>query len=470
MGRAVRWLKGLFGIGKDREVVKDSADRRCHPERRRAGGGLCNNPATIPPNISAAEAAWLRSFYAEEREEEQSKHAVAVAAATAAAADAAVAAAHAAVAVVRLTSRGRSTAFGGFGGPERWAAVKIQASFRGYLARRALKALRALVKLQAVVRGYLVRKQATAAFQCMQSLFRAQATVRSRRARAPLAGPGVCATAAECPPRHSTVRFGHRNASASAPFRDELVHACRLLQERSDDAGSEYSASFHSMRLSSSLDAATVITTAEGSPKIVEVDTGGPHSRPARPHPADTYLYAEPPPQPPPPHPTFSSPLPLRAPPRLSIPERRSFPDPEWALSGGDGYRFSTTAHSTPRLAGSSLCGPSGPATPSDRSGECGDGSSWGRIGGRSPNYMASTESSAAKLRSQSAPKQRPEPGSKRRLSLLDAAAGSRSSLSGARMQRACSRAQEVISFKNAILGKLGRPSEFGKEADKRMW
>ncbi|KAL3747369.1 hypothetical protein ACJRO7_016191 [Eucalyptus globulus] len=444
MGRAVRWLKGLFGIGKDREVVKDSADRRCHPERRRAGGGLCNNPATIPPNISAAEAAWLRSFYAEEREEEQSKHAVAVAAATAAAADAAVAAAHAAVAVVRLTSRGRSTAFagfGGFGGPERWAAVKIQASFRGYLARRALKALRALVKLQAVVRGYLVRKQATAAFQCMQSLFRAQATVRSRRARAPLAGPGVCATAAECLPRHST--------------------------ERSDDAGSEYSTSFHSMRLSSSLDAATVITTAEGSPKIVEVDTGGPHSRPARPHPADTYLYAEPPP---PPHPTFSSPLPLRAPPRLSIPERRSFPDPEWALSGGDGCRFSTTAHSTPRLAGSSLCGPSGPATPSDRSGECGDGSSWGRIGGRSPNYMASTESSAAKLRSQSAPKQRPEPGSKRRLSLLDAAAGSRSSLSGARMQRACSRAQEVISFKNAILGKLGRPSEFGKEADKRTW
>ncbi|KAK3439081.1 hypothetical protein EUGRSUZ_C03723 [Eucalyptus grandis] len=469
MGRAVRWLKGLFGIGKDREVVKDAADRRCHPERRRAGGGLCNNPATIPPNISAAEAAWLRSFYVEEREEEQSKHAVAVAAATVAAADAAVAAAHAAVDVVRLTSRGRSTAFGGFGCPERWAAVKIQASFRGYLARRALKALRALVKLQAVVRGYLVRKQATAAFQCMQSLFRAQATVRSRRAGAPLTASDVYATAAtaECPPRHSSVRFGHRNASALTSFRDELVHGCRLLQERSDDAGSEYSASFHSMRLLSSLDAATAITTAEGCPTIMKVNTGGPHSRPARPHLADTYLYSE---LPPPPHPTFSATLPLHAPPLLSIPERRSFLDPEWALSGGNGCRFSTTAHNTPRLASSSLCGPSGPATPSHRSGECGDGSSWGRISGRSPNYMAITESSAAKLRSQSAPKQRPELGSKRRLSLHDAAAGSRSSLSEARMQRACSRAQEVISFKNAILGKLARPSEFGKEADKRMW
>ncbi|KAF8036422.1 hypothetical protein BT93_C2210 [Corymbia citriodora subsp. variegata] len=434
MGWAVRWLKGLFGIKKDSEA-KNAAGRRA--------GDLCNNPATIPPNISAAEAAWLRSFYADERQEEQSKHAIAVAAATAAAADAAVAAAHAAAAVVRLTSRGRSSAFGG-GGGERWAAVKIQAIFRGYLARKALRALRGLVKLQAAVRGYLVRKQAAAAFHCMQSLFRAQATVRSRRAPAPLAVAEVCTTTAECPARQST--------------------------ERSDDAGSEYTASLHSMRLSSSLDAGTVITTAEGSPKIVEVDTGGPHSRPVGPRPADTDLYAEPPPPPPHPHHTFSSPLPLRAPPRLSIPDRRNFPDTEWALSGGDGCRFSSTTHSTPRLAGSYQCGPSGPATPSERSSACGDKSSWAQISGKSPNYMASTESSAAKLRSQSAPKQRPEPVFKRRLSLHEAAAGSRSSLSGARMQRACSRAQDVISFKNAILGKLERPSEFGKEVDKRMW
>ncbi|XP_056163703.1 protein IQ-domain 26-like [Syzygium oleosum] len=445
MGRAVRWLKGLFGIKKDKEVKDPAADgRRGHQERRRAGG-LSNNPATIPPNISAAEAAWLRSFFAEGCEEERSKHAIAVAAATAAAADAAVAAAQAAAAVVRLTSRGRGTALGGGGGGghERWAAVQIQANFRGYLARKALKALRGLVKLQAVVRGYLVRRQATAAFHCMQSLFRAQATVRSRRGRAPLTVPPEVCAAAESRPRKST--------------------------GRSDEAGSEYTASLHSMRLSSSLDAATVIATSEGSPKIVEVDNGGRHSRPIRPHPSsDADLYAEPQPPPPPPHPTFSSPLPLRAPPRLSIPELRNLPDPEWALSG-DECRFSTTAHSTPRLASSRRCGPSGPATPSNRS-SCGDdNSSWGQTGGRSPNYMASTESSAAKLRSQSAPKQRPEPGSKRRLSLYEAM-GSRSSLSGVRMQRACSRAQEVINFKNAILGKLERPSEFGKEVDKRMW
>ena len=93
---------------------------------------LCHNPATIPPNISPAEAAWLQSFYTE-TEKEQNKHAIAVAAATAAAADAAVAAAQAAVAVVRLTSHGRGTMFGAGNGHEMWAATKIQTVFRAYL-------------------------------------------------------------------------------------------------------------------------------------------------------------------------------------------------------------------------------------------------------------------------------------------------------------------------------------------------
>lgn len=93
---------------------------------------LFHNSATIPPNISPAEASWLQSFHTE-REKEQNKHAIAVAAATAAAADAAVAAAHAAVAVVRLTSHGRGTMFGGGGHEKMCAAVKIQTLFRGYL-------------------------------------------------------------------------------------------------------------------------------------------------------------------------------------------------------------------------------------------------------------------------------------------------------------------------------------------------
>jgi len=132
MGRAIRWLKGLFGVKIDRERKENSnhGTKWCHSDRD--SRGLCHNPTTIPPNISPAEAAWLQSFYSE-TEKEQNKHAIAVAAATAAAADAAVAAAQAAVAVVRLTSHGngRDTMFGG--GRERLAVVKIQTVFRGYL-------------------------------------------------------------------------------------------------------------------------------------------------------------------------------------------------------------------------------------------------------------------------------------------------------------------------------------------------
>lgn len=128
MGRAMRWLKGLFGIKKNKEQKHHSTAAAGHLTIDPAV--LCNNPTTVPPNISAAEAAWLSSFY-RESEKEQSKHAIAVAAATSAAADAAVAAAQAAVAVVRLTSQGRGTMFGG--GRERWAAVRIQTIFRGYL-------------------------------------------------------------------------------------------------------------------------------------------------------------------------------------------------------------------------------------------------------------------------------------------------------------------------------------------------
>ncbi|KAK8935366.1 hypothetical protein KSP39_PZI013122 [Platanthera zijinensis] len=157
----------------------------------RRGDGASSLPGirANQPRWAAAAQPGLNHCMLKQRKKEQSKHAIAVAAATAAAADAAVTAAQAAVAVLQLTSHGRIGKLAGF--PEWLAAVKIQRVFRGYLAKKALRALRALVKLQALVRGYLVRKQAAATFHSMQALIKAQATIRAQKCRAFLSSPKI---------------------------------------------------------------------------------------------------------------------------------------------------------------------------------------------------------------------------------------------------------------------------------------
>uniref|UniRef100_A0A0D9ZV34 DUF4005 domain-containing protein n=1 Tax=Oryza glumipatula TaxID=40148 RepID=A0A0D9ZV34_9ORYZ len=458
MGKAARWFRNMWGGGRKEqkgEAPASGGKRWSFGKSSRDSAEAAAAAAAAAAEASggnaaiarAAEAAWLRSVYAD-TEREQSKHAIAVAAATAAAADAAVAAAQAAVAVVRLTSKGRSAPVlaATVAGDTRSlaaAAVRIQTAFRGFLAKKALRALKALVKLQALVRGYLVRRQAAATLQSMKALVRAQATVRAHRS-----GAGA---AANLPHLHH------------APFWPR-----RSLQERcaGDDTRSEHGVAAYSRRLSASIESSSY--GYDRSPKIVEVDTGRPKSRSSSSRRASSPLLldaagcasggedwcAN----------SMSSPLPCylpggAPPPRIAVPTSRHFPDYDWcALEKAR----PATAQSTPRYAH---------APPTPTKSVCGGGG--GGIHSsplNCPNYMSNTQSFEAKVRSQSAPKQRPETGGggggggRKRVPLSEVVVvESRASMSGVGMQRSCNRVQEAFNFKKAVVGRLDRSSESGE-------
>ncbi|CAO2171242.1 unnamed protein product [Urochloa humidicola] len=63
------------------------------------------------------------------------------------------------------------------------AAVKAQAAFRGYLARRSFRALKGIIRLQALIRGHLVRRQTVSTLRTTWLIVKVQALVRGRNVR-----------------------------------------------------------------------------------------------------------------------------------------------------------------------------------------------------------------------------------------------------------------------------------------------
>ncbi|XP_054788145.1 protein IQ-DOMAIN 24-like isoform X1 [Prosopis cineraria] len=314
------------------------------------------------------------------------KHAIAVAAATAAVAEAALAAAHAAAEVVRLTNGG-----GGCGPstnqhqwPEEIAAIKIQSAFRGYLAKRALRALKALVKLQALVRGHIVRKQTADMLRRMQTLVRLQSRARASRmqlshilhsTKSPLSRHPV-SEHYESSLRASSTKFDGspllKRCSSNANFRDIGSGRSRFGSQWFDPWVEENVWNHPG-------------GDDEKSDKILEVDTWKPHlnsqnenrlpyESPSKRSSTRTVNQS-----------IFSS---------LKFQKRKEEKASRAAENGNEfsahSYQNSPESFSTSRRR-------SGPFTPT-RS-ECGY---FGH-----PNYMANTESSRAKARSVSAPRQR---------------------------------------------------------------
>ncbi|XP_042048904.1 protein IQ-DOMAIN 17-like [Salvia splendens] len=169
MGKAARWFRSLFTSKKT--PAKGNKKSKWNPSDSLDASLNFKNYGEDPlasPYIDGIDA---------------NKHAIAVAAATAAVAEAALAAAQAAAQVVRLTSGSGSgrTAPNIADRRSLLAAVKIQSAFRAYLAKRALKALKGLVKLQALVRGHIVRKQSADMLYRMQTMAKIQARASAHR-------------------------------------------------------------------------------------------------------------------------------------------------------------------------------------------------------------------------------------------------------------------------------------------------
>ncbi|XP_004496596.1 protein IQ-DOMAIN 23-like [Cicer arietinum] len=395
------FLRRLFGAKKQGPPSDGSSSKSDNNKKRWAFAKQSSRRKLLPPPPSG-----FSQFDSSASIVDANKHAIAVAAATAAVAEAALTAAHAAAEVVRLTSTGvagRSTIrrpkarVGQPRLPEETAAVRIQSAFRGYLARRALRALKALVKLQALVRGHIVRKQTSDMLRRMQTLVRLQTQARATRAHLSSDNvlPSFKSSLSEYPPVHEEYEHPHHVYSTKLGGSSILKRSSSNANFRKIDSertrfGSSWLDQYW-MECSESKDGSLKKNEQqhpdhEKIDKILEVDTWKPHFKTN--HHTTSSLQT--------PHYHFSS----------------NYNNNEKCMAHHESISKHSTKAQNQSLASrttdnspQTFSARKSPFTPTKS--EC----SWGFFNGYSgyPNYMANTESSRAKVRSQSAPRQRIE-------------------------------------------------------------
>ncbi|CAN1253669.1 Protein IQ-DOMAIN 22 [Linum perenne] len=379
MGKASRWFRSVLGLKKSDQPFPSSSQSTTTPARPKdkrrwsfvkSYRDKDHHYNAVPEKNQDDDD--LRVDIEEEQRENPNQRAIAVAAATAAVAEAAVAAAHAAAEVVRMTSSGRSAGSssaayvsGSLGLREDFAALKIQAAFRGYLARRALKALKAVVRLQALVRGHIERKRTEAWLQQMQAVLLAQARARVGRIQAS--------------------ESSHSSGGKSSHSHYNQHHQYHNPVRKSDTWDQQQQGPWTSTK--------ATMEDEKNSDKILEIDNGGGgrhqfgHKRRNMFHSANLGFFSD----------QYS---------HSFTTSKDTAPTPSPSSGEVQSMYPLEFSHEVDQLysASSSKGGKRSPFTPTRSDG------SRSFLSGFSdhPNYMSYTESARAKARSLSAPKQRP--------------------------------------------------------------